>query len=186
MLWYGIRAEDRRCGYPSAFGDADIKSCGVPILQSGRDFYLTSTALHRPGASGDSREQADFVDAAKVPFVVLPGGLKLPAGLDWQTGDLGVMFWKGKVVYVVVGDTGPSRKIGEASRAALARLTGNPLKTIGGNDPATTLLFPGTRSAILDHWPLDPQRIEVEGQKLVAKLGGAAAVAKCPGFTGFK
>lgn len=187
MLWYGIASEKRRCGYPNAFGGAEDERCGAPILQEGREFYLTTTALTRPGSPSGSRVQSDYVDAATIPYAVLPGSLTFPGGMRWQAGDLGAMLWKGKVVHVVVGDTGPSKKIGEASRAALAALTGSGTATIGAGSPATTLIFPGTRDLVADHWPLQPARIKAAAEKLVASLpGGTAGLAKCTGFAGLR
>jgi hypothetical protein len=95
------------------------------------DYHPTTTALRRPGAPGESRVQADCVDAAQAPYAVLPGGLKLPVATPWAVGDLAVVVSKGRSVYAVVGDTGPGNKIGEASRATLAALYGG--KRDGGD-----------------------------------------------------
>ena len=192
MIWYGVAAEPRACGYPSSFGGASDPRCGAPIRQvddQGRptDYYLTTTALRRPGAAGQSKVQADYVDAAKVPYVVLPGGMNLPVSTPWAVGDLAVVVWKGRSVYAVVGDTGPRNKIGEASRATLAGLHGgNGVAAIDGSDPATTLIFPGTASRLRGRWPLSAAEITTEGKKLIEQTGGAAALARCPGLEGLQ
>jgi hypothetical protein len=192
MIWYGVAAKARACGYPSSFGGANDQRCGAPIRQLDdqglpTDYYLTTTALRRPGASGQSKAQADYADAAKVPYVVLPGGIKLPVATPWAVGDLAVVVWRGRSVYAVVGDTGPANKIGEASRAALAELHGGiGVAAIDGDDPATTLVFPGSASKLQGRWPLSSADIAVEGKKLVEQAGGAAALARCPGLTGLR
>ena len=192
MIWYGVAAESRACGYPSSFGSAKDMRCGAPIRQldaqgQSTDYYLTTTALRRPGAPGESKVQADYVDAAQVPYVVLPGAMKLPVATPWAVGDLAVVVWKGRSVYAVVGDTGPGNKIGEASRATLAALHGgNGVAAIDGDDPATTLVFPGTAARLKGRWPLSAADIAAEGQKLVEQAGGAAALASCPGLAGLR
>jgi len=192
MIWYGIAAEPRACGYPSSFGKASDKRCGIPIRQLDSqkrpsNYYLTTTALRRPGVTGTSRVQADYVDAAKVPYIVLPGKMKLPVDTPWAVGDLAVVVWKGSSVYAVVGDTGPSDKLGEASRAVLAALHGGKsVAPIDGKDPATTLIFPGTAHRLQGSWPLSAADIDAEGKKLVEQAGGAAALSSCPGLSGLR
>ncbi|WP_231410076.1 glycoside hydrolase family 75 protein [Ralstonia solanacearum] len=192
MIWYGIAAEPRACGYLSSFGEASDSRCGIPIRQLDSqkrpsNYYLTTTALRRPGAAGTSRVQADYVDAAKVPYVVLPGKMKLPLDTPWAVGDLAVVVWKGRSVYAVVGDTGPGKKLGEASRAALLALRGGKgVAPIDSKDPATTLIFPGTADRLQGHWPLSATDIEAEGKKLVEQAGGAAALSSCPGLSGLR
>jgi Fungal chitosanase of glycosyl hydrolase group 75 len=189
MIWYGIAAEERRCGFRSNFGDADDRRCGAPIRQTDAagtptDHYLTTTALRRPAAPGDTRVQSDYVDAANVPYVVMPGGLRLPNGEAWAPGDLAVIVWHGRTVYAMIGDTGPATKIGEASRAALAALHGGGVSPIAPEDPATTLVFPGTAARVMTTWPLSRAAIDTEGRKLVDQAGGRDALRACPGLSG--
>lgn len=191
MIWYGVAAEPRACGFPSSFGGADDKRCGAPVRQldaqgQATDYYLTTTALRRPQSPGNSRLQADYVDAAQVPYVVLPGGVKLPVTTPWAVGDLALVVWKSRTVYAVVGDTGPAAKLGEASRAAVQVLRGGGIAAIPADDPATTLVFPGTAARLQGRWPLTATDIDAEGRKLVAQAGGAAALAVCPGLAGLR
>lgn len=191
MIWYGIAAQKRACGHASGFGGADDPRCGTPIRQldaqgQPTDYYLTTTALRRQGAPGDTRNQADYVDAAQVPYVVMPGGVKLPVATPWATGDLAVLVWKGRTVYAVVGDTGPAGKLGEVSRAALKGLRNGGIAALPPEDPVTTLVFPGTAGQLQGRWPLTAAAIAVEGRKLVQAAGGAAALARCPGLTGLQ
>jgi hypothetical protein len=189
MIWYGIAAEKRRCGFPSSFGGAGDLRCGAPILQTDStgtpaDNYLTTTALRRPNSPGDTRMQTDYVDASTIPYIVMPGGLRLPNGSAWAPGDLAVMVWHGRTVYAVIGDTGPDGKIGEASRAALAALQAGQVHAIAPADPATTLVFPGTAPRVMTTWPLTRTLIDTEGRKLVEQAGGRDALRTCPGLSG--
>jgi Fungal chitosanase of glycosyl hydrolase group 75 len=154
MIWYGIASTRRACGYPNGFDGANDLRCGVPIRQQGpngveRAYYLTQTALRRPGASESSLQQSDYANANALPFIVLPGGFKLPDGVRWSVGDVALVFWKSSVVAAVVGDTGPSGKLGEGSRELLRELRGNSSATIDGHDFVITVLLPGTASQVL-------------------------------------
>ena len=94
--------------------------------------------------------QADgrALKAEELPFVVLP----LPSGRwDYRTagirgGDLVVMAYRDKYVFGVVGDLGPTARIGEGSYAAAAALGVNPNPRTGGVASGVTyVVFPGVR-----------------------------------------
>lgn len=105
------------------------------------------------------------LDADRVPYVVIPDAGPDPYRGEFtrltgvRVGDLGVVIKDGRVVPVIVGDTGPYNKIGEGS-LALHRALGRELCTdrdAGGvcrhvvdgmtsiDDGVTTILFPGSR-----------------------------------------
>jgi hypothetical protein len=185
MRWYGVAAEKRSCGYPNYRND---DGCGVPIKQVGADgketgFYLTKNTLRRPGSNDASRVQDDYADATKVPFIVISGGLKFPMTGPWQPGDLAVVVWRGRVAYAVVGDTGPRTKLGEGSRALLADLG---VSGIEKDDPATTLLFPGSAGWKGNQWPLTKEMIAEAVKKKIAESGGVAALSACKGLDALK
>lgn len=188
MLWYGIASTSRKCGYPSAFGNANIDSCGAPIRQRLSDgnpswYYLTKTSLRRPGAPGDSLVQSDYVDASSIPFVVMPGGIVLPNDQSYQPGDLALVAWKGNIIAAIVGDTGPREKFGEGSRALLRALRGGSSSaTIEAG--VTTILLPGTAAAVVTKWPIDPRTIAKLGAELLKKLGGRESLQDCQGLFG--
>ncbi|WP_158660409.1 glycoside hydrolase family 75 protein [Paraburkholderia terrae] len=103
--------------------DNDRKPC-APV-----DGYLISaTALHK--VKHDACSQEAYVDALKVPALVLPGRLKAAKPTTFQdkgveVGDLVVAIGPSKqIVYGVVGDTGPATKLGEASIAMNGLLLG--------------------------------------------------------------
>ena len=59
-------------------------------------------------------KQHVFVNADKVPFIVIPlGGFDKELGIE--VGDVAAVVYQGKVVYALVADQGPSCKIGEGS-----------------------------------------------------------------------
>lgn len=184
--FYGIAVTPRECGFGRGSATRPDTGCGVPTLQrdaEGRTngFYLTTNTLIRPGATAP-RVQSDYADALVVPFIVMPGGQRLPTTVQWEPGDLAVVVWRGRVAYAVVGDTGPRTKIGEASRALLQRLG---TTSVGDRDPATTLLLPGTFGRIRARpWPLTPQVIEEEVRRALSTVpGGPAALRACPGLS---
>lgn len=118
------------------------------------------TTLMLPAADGGEVP----VDADAMPYVVIPaagpddvrGEFSRTTGV--QVGDLGVVVYQGRVVPVIVADTGPFAKLGEGS-LALHRALGRelcrardaggacqavvePMESIGSD--VTTVLFPGS------------------------------------------
>ena len=118
------------------------------------------TSLMLPGPDGAEVP----VDSDRIPYVVIPaagpddvrGEFSRLTGV--RTGDLGVVVYHGRVVPVIVADTGPYALLGEGS-IALHRALGRELCTrrdaagtcravvedmesIGGD--VTTVLFPGS------------------------------------------
>lgn len=80
------------------------------------------------------------------------------------------MVANGKVVPVIVGDTGPSYKIGEGSTALLRALsTNNGPRTFGSG--VDYILFPGTRDPV-DNLSADSLSgvIQAKGHALYAEL----------------
>lgn len=182
MLWFGVAAKRRSCGFGRTYEGQTDRRCGRPILQrdaQGRErhFYLTTTWLTRPDATEGSKVQSDYVDASTVPYIVMPGGVILPRGEEVQPGDLAAVVYGHKTVWAVVGDSGPKDSLGEASRALLNRLTGG--SDVEEEYPAATILFPGTSSEILTHWPLDPDKIVTAGRAALERAGGRDAFRAC-------
>ncbi|HEV2598536.1 hypothetical protein [Sphingopyxis sp.] len=177
MRFFGIKTKPRSCGYDRA---AD-KGCGEPILQTidGKktDFYVTTNRLLRPGAPRDSDVQRDYADAMQVPFVVLPGGARYPGNMRPEPGDLVLLAFGQHKAWGVVGDTGPSTKLGEASPAMRERL--GIMHKRGIETGATTFVFPGSAGRLSAVWPLTGEAIDKAGAELLAARGDAAAIAAC-------
>ncbi|NEB76811.1 hypothetical protein G3I40_16510, partial [Streptomyces sp. SID14478] len=68
------------------------------------------------------------LSAESLPYVVVPGASRLwnPARSGVRGGTVAAIVYRGKVLYAVVGDTGPSDLIGEASYAAARALGIDP------------------------------------------------------------
>jgi hypothetical protein len=173
-----------------AFGN-DGKPC-APV-----DGYLISaTALHKH--THEPCSQAAYVDALKVPALVLPGRLKAAQPTTFQlkgveVGDLVVSIGPSKqVVYGVVGDTGPSTKLGEASIAMNGLLIGKtapPLnyQEIRGRGQfqgkswdvprASILIFPRSRGK--DQPFLTEAEIKTAAEVQFEQFGGPARLEAC-------
>jgi hypothetical protein len=130
--------------------DMDIDCDGQRTTQCNEDTdccFLPDTAFHQ----SDGRP----LNAATLPFVVVPS----PSS-TWDYRNFGIsgggvvaIIFNNQVLYSVVGDTGPSDIIGEASYAAADRLGIDPDPSNGGTDSGVTyILFKNsTISPIEDH-----------------------------------
>lgn len=108
---------------------------GTPYIQGERDpkpgFFVAQTAMNRPGfAPNDPRR---YVDAGRVPYVVLPGNLSdiVEAAHKPSKGDV-CQVTRGDVkTWAIYAEVGPDwrvggSKYGEASIAALEAVGHNP------------------------------------------------------------
>jgi hypothetical protein len=142
--------------------DAD----GEPIIQGPDDpfpgYYISATALaDRSKAYNDPTR---YVDASKIPFVVLPGGMARQVGA--RPGDFAAVFnpRNGKSSYAIFGDVGPYDRIGEGS-VALAENLGirSDARNGGARGGVLYLVFPGSGNGR----PRTIEEIVEEGQKLL-------------------
>jgi len=160
-------------------------------------FLVSATALHKLNVS-DVCDINNYLDALTVPAIVVPGnppgGRSGFAEREVRIGDLAVAMRSGdsNAVYSVVGDTGPSTELGEASIALNGKLLGKTaepqnyqevtgrgaFKGRGWVVPrAIVLIFPKSRD------PKNPfmtvERIEAEGKKRFAEWGGVKRLTAC-------
>ncbi|MEU1278620.1 glycoside hydrolase family 75 protein [Streptomyces sp. NPDC005805] len=119
-------------------------------------------------------QQSDgrYLNAEELPFVVVP--VASDRWNYWASGIRGgtvaAMVHKDRVVYGVVGDSGPADVIGEASYAAAEALGIDPHPTRGGTaEDVTYILFPGTRATPIE----SRSAAESLGEDLARKLVGA-------------
>jgi len=109
----------------------------------------TDPSYQSQTATTDSTGQ--YLDAATLPFVVVPGvssrwSYKL-SGVSM--GSVAAVIYDGKIEYGIVGDVGPTSIIGEASYAMAKRLGINPDPKIGGTSSGVTyVVFTGTSGVV--------------------------------------
>jgi hypothetical protein len=139
---------------------------GQPIIQGPDDpfpgYYISATAL--ADRSKPANDPTRYVDASRIPFVVLPGGMARQLGA--RPGDFAVVFNQrnGKSSYAIFGDVGPFDRIGEGS-VALAENLGirSDARNGGTRRGVLYLVFPGSGNGR----PRTIDEIEAEAQKLL-------------------
>ncbi len=87
------------------------------------------------------------LDASLTPFFVLPSWFANKHGV--KLGDYAAITWHGRLIFAILGDFGPRKKLGEASLVVHDAL-GNPnfvngrYRNIGIDAGVQTLVFPGS------------------------------------------
>jgi hypothetical protein len=170
---------------------------GKPCPELAGGFLVSATALQK--STGAACDVATYVDAMVVPAIVIPGRAKHDAPTEFETrnakvGDLAVvMSGDGSVLtYAVVGDTGPSREIGEGTIALAGRLLGKSAepanyREVRGKTPyvgkgwdvpkAFVLVLPGSRNGANPYMTVD--RIEASATTAFATWGGLERLKAC-------
>ena len=151
---------------------------GEPIIQGPNDpfpgYYVSSTAL--ADRSKPANDPTRYVDASRIPFVVLPGGMARQLGA--RPGDFAVVFNQrnSKSSYAIFGDVGPIDRIGEGS-VALAENLGirSDARNGGARRGILYLVFPGSGN----REPRTIEEINVEGQKLLQEWEGSIQLDAC-------
>ncbi|WP_409055992.1 glycoside hydrolase family 75 protein [Streptomyces sp. SYP-A7185] len=144
----GARADIPVCGKRGAVfwkADLDIDCDGRPSKACNR---RTDPLFFHATAFQDSAGRQ--LSAERLPYVVVPG-----ASRRWNHakhgitgGSVAAVIYRGKVLYAVVGDTGPTDLIGEASYAAAKSLGIRPDPRSGGTDEEVTyLVFKGAKAS---------------------------------------
>ncbi|MFD0325386.1 hypothetical protein [Lysobacter gummosus] len=187
-------------GWPAAQLQATRISSSIIPFRNGKPcpavdgFLVSATALHAPGMS-DACDIGNYVDALLTPALVIPKAPS-PFAARAKVGDLAVTMVPGtnRVVFAVVGDSGPSRQLGEASIALNGKLLGreglpqNYLE-VRGKPPflgrgwtvsrAAVLIFPGTRDTQQPF--MTPERIDAAARARFEQWGGVERLSKCVG-----
>ena len=121
-------------------------------------YFVAATTLKQDGAAlPDGCAPSRYLDAEKIPFIVMPDD----AFGNARTGDLVVGRLRGapadRVVYGVVGDTGPIAQFGEASIAFNRALVAKSAPIVNDHDvdsldidggAVTLVLLGGTKSQL--------------------------------------
>jgi hypothetical protein len=154
---------------------------GEPFIQGPNDpfpgYYVSETALvDRSKAVNDPTR---YVNASKIPFLVLPGGLARQ--LRARVGDFAIVFNErnGKSSYAIFGDVGPFDRIGEGSVALAENLGIRSNARNGGTWRGVLyLVFPGSGEG----WPRTIDEINDQGQKLLGEWETGNSVEVCGGL----
>lgn len=129
---------------------------GVPVIQSASDpapgYYVSQTSL--VDGNYPVRDPRRYVDAAKFPYVVVPGSLEVPRlAYGVRVGDVAAVIYGQRVAHAIIADSGPDGQCGEGS-IRLADLLGiNPDPRKGGVDTGVSyVLFPGSGTGKPMEW----------------------------------
>ncbi|MGW5716517.1 glycoside hydrolase family 75 protein [Amycolatopsis sp. NPDC003865] len=117
--------------------DMDIDCDGQRSSQCNEDTdccYQDDTAFHQ----SDGKP----LNAAKLPYIVVPSSSSIwkYSSSQLKGGGSCAVIYNGKVEYAVIGDTGPTQIIGEASYATAKDLGINPDPSNGGTDSGVTYI----------------------------------------------
>ncbi|HEY2114641.1 MAG TPA: glycoside hydrolase family 75 protein [Candidatus Angelobacter sp.] len=153
---------------------------GKPVIQrSGRfkGFYVSTTSLHN--AAGSPTAPGTYVDARKVPYIVLPPEFMKQFGV--ALGDLAMVTNRrnGKTSFAIFADVGPHGKIGEGS-VALARALGlndDPRYGGAGNSSIAYLVFP--KSGLGPGKLRSAKEIRSSALQAFRRWGGARRLRAC-------
>jgi glycosyl hydrolase group 75 (putative chitosanase) len=165
-------------GTPGSWEGLAKNAEGEPFIQGPDDpfpgYYVSATALaDRSKAVSDPMR---YVDATRIPFVVLPGGMSRQLGA--RVGDFAVVFNQrnGKMSYAIFGDVGPYDRIGEGSMALADNLgIRSDARNGGARRGILYLVFPGSGNGR----PRTIEEINSEGQRLVQEWETSIAPKGC-------
>jgi hypothetical protein len=191
--WYSIC----RQAWRDALGTEDFSKMAIfgflvdkqnhPLVQGDGDplpgqAYITTTTMSVPGTP--DRTQRHWVDAVKVPYVVLSG--KFVSTFHVSPGDLAVVY-RPKTKAIAFGVYADGGALGEASVKMHRDLKNNPLvkkkgvlRAVAGiPDPVVTLVFAG----INVHGTIDAEewntRIRQAGEAALTEWGGLSRLKTC-------
>jgi hypothetical protein len=151
---------------------------GNPYIQGPNDpypgYYVSTTAL--ADRTKPFNDPGRYVDATKIPFLVLPGNLARE--LAARPGDFAVVFnlQNGKSSPAIFADVGPVDHIGEGS-VALAENLGirSDARNGGTRGRILYLVFPGSGNGR----PRLLEEIQAEAEKHLRAWGGIPRLAAC-------
>jgi hypothetical protein len=151
---------------------------GEPFVQGDGDpfpgYYVSTTALS--DRSKSAHDPARYVDASKIPYIVLPRNI--PRQLGARLGDFSVVFdlRNGKSSYAIFADVGPTEGIGEGSIALAENLDIRSDPRRGGTRGGILyLVFPGSGNGK----PRSIGEIYDQSEKLFQAWGGPDQVNAC-------
>jgi Fungal chitosanase of glycosyl hydrolase group 75 len=165
-------------GTPGRWEGLAKDSYGEPYIQGPDDpypgYYVSSTAL--ADRSKPPNDPTRYVDASKIPFIVLPGGMARQLGA--RPGDFAAVFNQrnGKSSFAIFGDVGPFDRIGEGSMALAENLgIRSDARNGGARRGILYLVFPGSGNGR----PRTIEEINAEGTKLLQAWEDSIAPVAC-------
>ena len=171
----------RNAGAPGSWEGLAKDAQGVPFIQGPGDpfpgYYVSETAL--ADRSKAINDPARYVDASKIPFMVLPG--RLARQLGAHVGDFAIAFNErnGRTSYAIFGDVGPSDRLGEGSVALAENLGIRSDARNGGTWRGVLyMVFPGSGEGR----PKTLEEINEHGQNLLREWESEITTAACPGL----
>jgi len=159
--------------------DGSTKACSSskgPTDQCTTTLMLNPTDKTKCIVHTASGKKCVPVSADTIPYVVMPAAAPKGRDIDGnefaalsglRVGDYGVVIANGKVVPVIIADTGPAYKIGEGSTALLKGLSDGNARTFAKG--VVFVLFPNTHD--------DPATLSPDTLKDVVAKKGAALFA---------
>ncbi len=172
----------KRTDQPSEF----LTDCQNKLKQAETELSLKATSPDRKKALreqvetyqreiGDLKHYSYLVSKAD-PFVVLPGFILRQANHAFlpKLGDYVVVIYGGKLYPALLGDVGPSYKIGEGSLRLATQLDphANAYNRPASNLNVTYLVFPATADPVPG--PPDLKKIRDRCETLLTEIGGTS------------
>ena len=154
--------------------DLDTDADGSPrALEIDPQYGQLPTSFNFQGEEGQRR----YVDAERVPYIVLP--LEFFEDMGIKLGDVAAVIWKNRVVYALFADEGPKDLIGEGSIALSEALGFDPwemrdgrLQIVNGiEDHVLMLVFPGSANEGITPENINQKTID-QAKPLFQALGG--------------
>jgi len=148
---------------------------GKPFIQETgpfAGFYVSETSLEDSRFS--SADPRRYVDATKIPYVVLNSILRKKAGLD--VGDLAVVVMEAqepKIAFGIVADIGPAKGLGECSKALADSL--DISSGVEGSD-LVYIFFATPKNRKVR----TAEEIQSQGEALFSAWGGISRVRELP------
>lgn len=144
--------------------------------------YISATSVVIPGEPDETQRR--YVDATRIPYVVLPSSFKKAWAI--KPGSLAIAYRPktGRYAFAVFADSGD---LGEGSVRLHQDLGSNPMQVKDGvqrakariEDPVLTVVFPSrvsTPRAEANSWVAD---IRAQGISALKAFGGEAMLATC-------
>jgi hypothetical protein len=155
------------------------------IQQEGpyKGFFVSMTSLRNTAHAGPASPKS-YVDAASIPYLVLPAPIYRTDGMG-EMGDIGwaMNLDNGRATPFVIADEGPVEPFGEASVAfwkALGAQAPNPRNGEGLPEGRIAYaVFPGSGRDSAIGWPIDPAALTREARRRLDRIGGPAVLQGC-------